>query len=840
MNKQQFLAIGIFILFIVSSGLTGCIQSAAEMDDLGSGLTRDAQGRPTFDPDAIGTNLFWDGKILSAAGGGGSSTSYNQFYDHFNRSSGTLFTEIDGDNLDVNGTIDADTFDDGSLSISGGYIDFPGMGGGIRNCQGIELYGAITIGGDYVLDAYYHTLHSEPGWTCIDFYHPGVISFENNILRNITHVYVEDIQGDNATFTDNITIDGRELDTTDFTAWDVSADGNIANGSIWNSNHNHYPCTETGLNNAINNVGTYGWVHLGGDLTLTAEISMDGHDGVELHGKGHQITLSGDISFINITDCLYSYIHDFNIIVDTQTGGIIKLFSDTYNNRADFNRIENIHIINNGGTTANYLGTGLMAYVERNYTGILLHTTGDRIDSNTFDHITMHGAGIGIHLDCDGGYSNANNFNNIYVEHAVTTIYFDESGGDGGNMNHFNSVISQTNPITEYGFRINGNGNTFEHCHMYDWRAAVCPNGVYAYEIFSGGQGTKLRLTDYNPADLVGLYDDRGARSKIITAYGDEYNQDMGTYTIWRNDTHYFGTRNDNGELDYRYSTSFRELLYNILNDRVQNTTVFVKNGVYYWDSNSIVLADMKNLELRGENKDLTIIRVPDSTSLTGGMFAPSGDEGHMKFFNLCFDGNSRGGSNARGFVLTNCENITFDHCKFYDFENNSIKTDTSVKNIYITNCEFLNCGLGTRTGLYDKGTILVQEDAVNIHIKDNTFLFTENPSILNYVIHVYPDNGNYVSRLFISGNNIDHGGHANVDRGCYLNGHNGLDNIYNSTVTGNVFYADDEGLYLDNCENISINGNVCVGGVDGITIDASCDNIKPSTIGDTNIEHTG
>jgi len=105
------------------------------------------------------------------------------------------------------------------------------------------------------------------------------------------------IESTDATFTDDITVDGRVLDTTDFNAWDAAVaglDGNIVNGSIWNTNGKNWTVDGTDdhvqIQAAIDDLTTGGTVWLpSGILDVSTVISLD--DNIKLRGMGQNVTI---------------------------------------------------------------------------------------------------------------------------------------------------------------------------------------------------------------------------------------------------------------------------------------------------------------------------------------------------------------------------------------------------------------------------------------------------------------------------------------------------------------------------------------------------------------------
>lgn len=151
------------------------------------------------------------------------------------------------------------------------------------------------------------------------------------------------------------------------------------------------------------------------------------------------------------------------------TAPIIKVLVGTsWDSRVIYNTVENIFIANTGSWIP---GSG---YSDHNFDGILCENRGTRGIHNTFRNIIMNGVKTGIHMyqPNTGGFSNGYLFDNIYIEQSETMIWFESNPNAQFtfNQNVFNNVKGQTPYYGQYGVRdICGNGNHFDHCHVWDW-----------------------------------------------------------------------------------------------------------------------------------------------------------------------------------------------------------------------------------------------------------------------------------------------------------------------------------------------------------------------------------
>lgn len=264
---------------------------------------------------------------------------------------------------------------------------------------------------------------------------------------------------------------------------------------IRNSNGNYWEATGPNIQAAIDDVGTYGTVWVGSDVTLSSELRLDGNHGVIVDFENNVVTLGSDISFIYLTGVRDASVKNVKIVITNgHTESVIKLYTPSsagWDDRIRYNNFENILIRN----PSPY-------YVEHNYTGIHLEVHGGTpssitdISLNTFKDIQMWGVKTGIHLECDtsAGYGNGNHFENIYMERFETMVLFDQGSSPrpyGFNENVFQNVKGQTISWSIDGFKdIGHDGNHFDHCLVWDWYAAT--NGNHDWSILSNAYRTYI------------------------------------------------------------------------------------------------------------------------------------------------------------------------------------------------------------------------------------------------------------------------------------------------------------------------------------------------------------
>ncbi|MCD4740559.1 hypothetical protein K8R43_05235 [archaeon] len=253
---------------------------------------------------------------------------------------------------------------------------------------------------------------------------------------------------------------------------------------IRNSNGKYWEPTGENLQAAIDDIGSWGTVWVGSDITLSSPIEFDGHDGVIIDFQNNEITLNGNTGFIELTATRFATVKNAKVTFGSvpYTGTVIKLYTpeaegDRWADRCDFNHFENIYIRNPSPYA-----------VDHDWTGIALESFSDsRILENSFKDIVMWGVGTGIrfHMTNEGTYISGNYFENIYIDRFETMVEFDATESKPYNcFNHnvFNHLKGQTSTYSRWGLKnIEGNGNHFDHLLTWDW--TVAENPEYAIEV---------------------------------------------------------------------------------------------------------------------------------------------------------------------------------------------------------------------------------------------------------------------------------------------------------------------------------------------------------------------
>jgi hypothetical protein len=252
---------------------------------------------------------------------------------------------------------------------------------------------------------------------------------------------------------------------------------------IRNSNGKYWEVTGSNLQTAINDLGNNGgtiWV--GSDITLSSEIKLP-HNNIIIDFEYHKVTLSEDISFINMSGGVYySVVKNARIAVSNgHTEPVIYLllpYNGGYPYEVSYNTFENIRIINPyGESNDDYIGIMLDIAVGVDSPNGLASFT-----YNTFRDITMFYPKTAILLQCNdcNAYGSANVFENIFVWNFETGVEFNiDSGASnlGFSETLFEHVKLQAAARSKDGFKsITGNGNHFDHCLIWDWNVVSSPN----------------------------------------------------------------------------------------------------------------------------------------------------------------------------------------------------------------------------------------------------------------------------------------------------------------------------------------------------------------------------
>jgi len=618
------------------------------------------------------------------------------------------------------------------------------------------------------------------------------------------------MRADNGTFTSSVTVAGRVLDNTDFNSWDTGTPGrgDYEITKIMNSKGNNWTVTEANLATAIADVGSYGWVTVGANFTLTSPILIRSKIKFDLYLFNHVVTLNGDIEFINITASLHFGLHDAVVRVNSgtpQTGGIITLYSNSWANRVDDWELDNIYIDNAGGRREDSV-TGLDYYIEHNYTGIKLFADGpaaDRIDSGIARDVWMEGCGIGIYMYMSGNsYLNGNKFDNIYLDEFETGL---QMVGDGHSENVFEHFKMQCNPITLYGLRMNGGDNIFREVHVWDWnKATVCPDGIYQFWFESDSVRCDVEAhvcaqTNTKPDDFRndGRLNKFKAGNVGELDYDADYDYkfrvdaDSGFYYVRQGER---GMYASGGTLDE--SKDFEALLETVCNN--DDIVVKFENGTYYFDSG--VTVDGKNITFEGRDDHTTIFKC-NATSYGSGLFIMNGySDSNITWRNIVFDG----------------EDCTDTSIALY------FSSNENTYGLKVENCIFRYWTAGTSKAIYVRPS--TSDTVTNVKITDSEF------EKCDYGVFFDGDADPSIIQLFdVSHNYFDE---------CLYSIF--CDYAFNSTITTNRMtstVAGADGITLSNCYDVIVSNNVVIVTDDGI-IESGTSNYN--NIGNNGCRHSG
>jgi len=290
---------------------------------------------------------------------------------------------------------------------------------------------------------------------------------------------------------------------------------------IRNSNGKYWAATGDNLQIAINDLGSGGGtVWVGSDITLTTTLKLN-RSYITIDFESHKVTLGSDITFINVssaTPVIGSTVQNVHIDpISTQTKDIISLYlppNAGWANRIWSNLFENI-IIGRSDLGGNHNYIGIHLYID---VGAYDPMDMASFFGNTFRHITMYNPNTAILLESDNtdAWGNANNFEDILVWAYVTGVEFkiDPSAtGKGFSQGVFDNVKMQTADYSKDAFKnIDGNGNHFTDCLVWDWYAATSPN--HEWSIDSNAEDTYINV--HYIIDIL----DNSQNTKIVDPLG--------------------------------------------------------------------------------------------------------------------------------------------------------------------------------------------------------------------------------------------------------------------------------------------------------------------------------
>jgi len=600
-------------------------------------------------------------------------------------------------------------------------------------------------------------------------------------------------------------------------AWNTTTSPGHNDTVISNSLGHWWAATGANVQLAINDIGTYGTVWVGSDVTLTTGLLLDSNDGVIVDFQGNRVTLGADVSFINLTDTRNAQVRNANVY--TYGSGayqhepiihVILISGDGWFDHIRGNLFENINIVESTTYSA-----------QHNWTGIHIEMQSDSdIAFCVFRNIRMYGCYGGINLSSahSGAWANGCVFQDIMIDRHVEAVTFFDPYGDSFNRNDFTNIKTQvvgpvpdpnagyTEPI--YGFKnISGVGNTFTNCLVWDWVYADDPQ--YTWWIGPEAEDTKIDSAVSEDFKDEGLY--TLMRKETTGAWYDNRPYE---YVISKEGGYYVAKRCSDNLVRYNQS-NFRLLLYYTMTPGWGNArSIMLKKGTYNWgDGTAISSPGINNTIIMGESKDSVIIQVEAGDSLSSMFYM--NPRCNFTLRDLTIDGNYRGGSSLSCVIsaLGGTSNINIENCVIKDIKAAAFYSMGAVKNIRITDNTFLNCCLEDQ----DHAVIYTTNAVDGLYISGNRFKWTQNPTSLMYgMLLCKPAATMTAKNIMIHNNIVLNGGFANVDKGLYLNGDSSHYNLTNASVSDNIIYADDEACHLLYCNNTLISGNVFWGGVDG------------------------
>jgi len=465
---------------------------------------------------------------------------------------------------------------------------------------------------------------------------------------------------------------------------------------------------------AIDDIGSYGSVWVGCNTTISSPLTLDDNDHITLDFEEHQVTLDGDIEFINLSSTSCTTVENVKVLpTEYHTSPILVIYVG--NTGSKYNTFSNIGI---GHHDSHWIpGVG---WAEHNFTGIKIHLagTGSAL-RNTFNGIEMSGVYNGILLyqeDTASGnsYGNGNYFEDVYIDLYVNCINFTIYDGTTFhfNQNVFNHVKSQTAKYSEYGIKnVSGNGNHFDHCLMWDWSYSDVP----IYEWWFGVKSY------YTIVDNLHNYDDdyilNEGVSTVMSGVGgsnllvEDFVQPH-DITIFTDGTDYFKKDGITGVVETMddANNAFEEAILDS-----NGGSIYVREGVYEIHEMIAQNGQSENITFIGESKYNTIIRAKSGSNLDI-MFNIGRDSG-VTFRDLTFDGNyvsPTNGANDTLYISTQgatgrFSNWTVDNCIFMNAGDEALVmrcySGDSLTNVRVTNCDFWNIAdrcmyiWGTSTG---------------------------------------------------------------------------------------------------------------------------------------------
>lgn len=334
----------------------------------------------------------------------------------------------------------------------------------------------------------------------------------NSISEYNIRVISQDITGKNSSWSQALNVKVSQINSEGMPSFSVICDGEFSN-YIRNSKGNIWDTLGCNIQHAIWDLNSTdgGMVWVGNGVNLSSPIRL--RDNVILDFENNQVILTDDIEFVNVTAIKYSIVKNVQVeITNKHTASIIKLYTPpggNWSDRISYNIFENIHIKNPSKWIPHF------GRSEHNYTGIHLELEGSNILYNTFKNIQMFDVGVGIHLGAGQNatsYGNGNLFENIWIGRFITAILFDVDSSPKGdfNKNVFFHVKAQSAKFSKYGvYNISGNGNHFDHCHIWDWwivenpgqewsinshaqKTYICAHRIS--DIYDEGKGTMIQI----------------------------------------------------------------------------------------------------------------------------------------------------------------------------------------------------------------------------------------------------------------------------------------------------------------------------------------------------------
>lgn len=389
----------------------------------------------------------------------------------------------------------------------------------------------------------------------------ATVTINDNALSDDTFGTILSFDNDyidlaNATFTDNITVDGRTIDSADFSAWDTGGSG-FDLTKIWNSNGNNWSASGGNIQLAINDLDNCsGKVLLPGNSTLTISSTIQIYKNICLDMQGCTIQPSSDIDMISMhknSGIIYGNLNASNLASYTSNmilfDGGNHIGNSWYSGYGNFGHTYVEHLYLQGtnvvGQHPEWMnGTAIKMICDNN-------NGGEHIIGCYIEDVDIHSFEYGIHLYCPGGspdeseenYINGNYFFDIDMMQCRYGIVTDRnetySVTDSSIYgNEFTFIQQQVNKCTDEVLISEGDFNKFEIL-IWDWGLAN------------------------NTAEAVNLTEYCNSTTLTVTGGSDYIFNNGHKNTVWNVARWDWGTGNAHGTLETPAEYNFTGIVNN-------------------------------------------------------------------------------------------------------------------------------------------------------------------------------------------------------------------------------------------------------------------------------------